>query len=535
MPQQQAQLYDEHAELEEDIVNHVQQEKLVIKNSVVKKAPFGTVGERDHTNLDVDAQGSSALQTTNMNASNVTQLGHLNDLCSLLKIQSAPNVDMDYFDGNPLDYQYFKSLFKELIDKKIDDPLGKLARLIKYTRGEPKELIQHCIQMPQPDGYVMAQELLEKEYGDPHKVSSAYMKELRSWKPINAGDVNELKRYYRFLLKCNTNRKGDVYLKLLDNPETLRILQSKLPYKMRERWTRRAVQQRETEKGELVFADFVELVRMECKFLDDPVYSVLPDSVERSKSEDRSRKKFGGNEKIFASQVNEEEQVTLHAACLYCADRHDIDSCQKFIQLAHREKREYLFKQKICFHCYEVFTFSSDHGYNKCKNKRFCGICKDPHPTAMHRDQEKKEHAEEAIESARTTHMDDDQTDSIGMPIIPVRLYASGNPKRSVIVYAMLDVCSTGTFILQETVDQLNEEAEGATVNIRTVIGMKRSRKNYIKKDKLVIESVSNSVNSKPIKLPKCYCEESLPVEHDEIITIGGLKKWSYLREGIEN
>ena len=78
-----------------------------------------------------------------------------------------------------------------------------------------------------------------------------------------------MKKYYRFLLKCNTNRKGDMYLKRLDNPETLRILQSKLPYKMRERWTRKAVQQRETEKGELNFADFIELVKMECKFLDD--------------------------------------------------------------------------------------------------------------------------------------------------------------------------------------------------------------------------------------------------------------------------
>ena len=28
-----------------------------------------------------------------------------NDLCKFLKAQSAPDVDMDYFSGNPLDYQ----------------------------------------------------------------------------------------------------------------------------------------------------------------------------------------------------------------------------------------------------------------------------------------------------------------------------------------------------------------------------------------------------------------------------------------------
>ena len=81
---------------------------------------------------------------------------HLNDLCQLLKIQSAPDVDMDYFSGDPLEYRYFISLFEELVEKKVDDSFGKLARLIKYTRGEAKELIQHCIQLPQPDGFNVA-------------------------------------------------------------------------------------------------------------------------------------------------------------------------------------------------------------------------------------------------------------------------------------------------------------------------------------------------------------------------------------------
>ena len=88
---------------------------------------------------------SKTLETTSHASSS---LSHLNDLCNLLKISSAPDVDMDYFSGDPLDYHYFMSLFEELVEKKIDDPFGKLARLIKYTRGEAKELIQHCSQWP---------------------------------------------------------------------------------------------------------------------------------------------------------------------------------------------------------------------------------------------------------------------------------------------------------------------------------------------------------------------------------------------------
>ena len=54
---------------------------------------------------------------------------HLNGLCQLLKIQSAPDVDKDYFSGDPLEYLYFISLFEELVEKEVDDSFGKLARL----------------------------------------------------------------------------------------------------------------------------------------------------------------------------------------------------------------------------------------------------------------------------------------------------------------------------------------------------------------------------------------------------------------------
>ena len=35
------------------------------------------------------------------------------------------------------------ALFKEAVERKIEDPKGRLARMIKFTSGEAKELIQH--------------------------------------------------------------------------------------------------------------------------------------------------------------------------------------------------------------------------------------------------------------------------------------------------------------------------------------------------------------------------------------------------------
>ena len=69
-------------------------------------------------------------------------------MCKLLSQQSAPNVDIDMFDGNPLEFNYFMSLFEEMVESKVVDPRGRLKRLISYTKGEAKELVKHCIQQP---------------------------------------------------------------------------------------------------------------------------------------------------------------------------------------------------------------------------------------------------------------------------------------------------------------------------------------------------------------------------------------------------
>ena len=102
-------------------------------------------------------------------------------LCKILRLQSAPDVDIETFDGNVSNYHYFIALFREVVESKVDDPRGKLTRLIKYTSGDARELIKHCIQLPSKEGFKHAKYLLEKVYGSPHKTLASYWK----WKIDN--------------------------------------------------------------------------------------------------------------------------------------------------------------------------------------------------------------------------------------------------------------------------------------------------------------------------------------------------------------
>ena len=76
--------------------------------------------------------------------------------------------------ADPLNYHYFMALFAEVVQTKIEEPRGRLTRLIKFTTGEARELIKHCIQLPCNRGYQHARALLERTYGNPHKILSSY-------------------------------------------------------------------------------------------------------------------------------------------------------------------------------------------------------------------------------------------------------------------------------------------------------------------------------------------------------------------------
>ena len=69
-------------------------------------------------------------------------------ICMLLQYQGAPQIAIDKFGGNSLDYQYYKSMFNTVTKKKASDQKRRLTRQLKFTDGEAKESIKLCIHLP---------------------------------------------------------------------------------------------------------------------------------------------------------------------------------------------------------------------------------------------------------------------------------------------------------------------------------------------------------------------------------------------------
>ena len=136
---------------------------------------------------------------------------------------------------------------------------------------EARDIIKHCIQQTPEAGYQKAKLLLEGHYGDPHR-KRAYRKEIRGWPPLKNDDSAGYRRFYNFLIKCESIMSRQQW-NSLDTPDILCALISKLPGNARDKWNRKAMMIRRSHGGEPELSDFIDFVDDETLLASDPLFS----------------------------------------------------------------------------------------------------------------------------------------------------------------------------------------------------------------------------------------------------------------------
>ena len=218
-----------------------------------------------------------------------------NYFSKIFKLHAAPKSEIETFSGNLLDYHYFIKNFRDQVESCIDSQSGRLNRLIRFTSGEAKELIKHCINLGNDNCYNKALELLNKEYGNRFKISSAFMEELKSWPVIKANDAESFQKFYIFLLKCQT-LVDNGELGLLDSPFSIQESQQKLPSAQQERWSRSVELTRRKEKREPTFSDFVEFVEFEKTVVNNSSHARIKSADKKPVAVNTSQIKKLGNQ-----------------------------------------------------------------------------------------------------------------------------------------------------------------------------------------------------------------------------------------------
>ena len=185
---------------------------------------------------------------------------------------AIPEPEVRKFKGDPLEFKTFLMAFDARVQSRVTNSADRLYYLDQHLKGEPKELISGCLHIEPDEGYKEARRLLQREYGDPYKVSTAYMKRLTEWPPLKYDDEPALKSLYIFLSKCNCAMKTISHLAVLNHPPNMQAVVQKLPFALQTKWRENVVKTRRKDGKIAGFAELVEFLEYASESANDPVY-----------------------------------------------------------------------------------------------------------------------------------------------------------------------------------------------------------------------------------------------------------------------
>ena len=469
-----------------------------------------------HTMTQEQAPSATKLSTKTLTQSQAENRNE--DLSDIIRLIKAPSVDIDVFSGDPLEYEYFTSNFKEVVETTVLDQRGRLMRLIKYTSGKAKNLIKHCIH-EQHFCYDMAMQLLEKEYGNAEIIAESYLRQLREWPNLRISDTGKFKELYWFLLKCQMyKRKGT--LCELDSSSVIRSIVLKLHSSYHDKWIRKAEEIKRTQSRKVNFDDFVNFVDFHSSCVNSASFS-----SEIMNEEKRSQIKTN------AIKHKPGEKVPC---CYICKGKmHGLEDCITYTSRSLVDRKQLLRDSKLCFACLE--PISKDHYSKVCRNKITCNTCQKPHPTSLHDPSKVKTETSnsdtkmKADLKSSAVHHTSGTGNVISMCIVPVYISHRSRPDRELLCYVMLDNDCTGCLAIPELLTALApDELRKAHVTVETVNGL-NEEDNAFALDGLIVRSFSTETSSCSVSLPTTFSSNQIPATSDEIPTPDNVCHWKHL------
>ena len=442
------------------------------------------------------------------------------------------------------------------------DDKKRLELLLKYTRGEAKELIKDCIFFESAsDAYETAIKLLKETYGHPALLGAKYRQKAETWPQIRSGDGEALRKFAIFLTGFLNFRKGSVDIQIADGYEFLRMLASKLPVALQNHWVKIVGRCRDEQMRAPKFDDLVGFVQKQSRDMNDPRIAGLgyQRRNESEKGQGGSKKQATdrdiGRKAAFAtscvqqdSNQSEEPNKDQLKTCLFCGEgsKHLLRECRKFMQINSKDKSDVCFKHGLCFGC-----LTKGHNKRECKNIMNCKVCGRKHPTALHDNSrgtastpEIKTEKKETTENQQSTSQSsptkeitastgiigagkhaDGHPGNPAMAIIPV-LVGTSSCDNKISTYAFCDNGCGAVFIDTALRNALRVRSHPTKLLLRTM--------NL--QETLTTESIENQIQvghvdgTGIINLPQVFIKDQLPVSVADLPDKEDLNEWDHLQ-----
>ena len=190
---------------------------------------------------------------------------------SVVKHMRKPLAEISKFGGDPLMYRKFIRQFNTRIVCNTDDDDEKLTYLEQLTIGDANKIVSSFSHLDSAVGYNAALRELEERYGDNEMIASSYIKKAMMYPNLKANDSKGLDEFAVFLVECGNAVSSINSMRMLEYPDTLRKLVSKLPFHLHDRW-RNTIQQSKERFESVSFHSLVSFVKREAIMANHPIF-----------------------------------------------------------------------------------------------------------------------------------------------------------------------------------------------------------------------------------------------------------------------
>lgn len=470
---------------------------------------------------------------------------------------TLPHPRVPVFEGNPTEYNNFIRAFENIIEAKVTNSSERLYYLEQFTAGQARELVKSCHHMAPVRGYQEARALLKRNYGNEHKIATAYMNKVLKWPELKPEDNVNLHKFSILLVCCKNVMDGNEFMTKFDNPENIHQIVQKLPFSMRCRWRRCVDEITEINRRLVAFRDLADFVEKEARIATHPVFGNISTAKSPGDRQKSVRPKPGGS------------SFGIHAegyrkSCEYCNKigrgkvNHTIEHCQMLKSKPYKDRIDFLKGLQLCFGC-----LREGHLAKFCTARLSCKAtnCFKKHPTVLHtiptfnnpkgnkvdkstltdevHSQASGDSPSTSNDGGNKVHIgltsgegDADISIQIGAgkpviarAIIPVKV-RSKETNKTVITYAFLDNGSDSSFCTKDLAEQLGIKGIETTISLTTM----EKRNSIINSSMIQHLEVSDLDENSLLDLPLIYTTSDIPVTSKDIPIQEDVDQWPHLQ-----
>jgi Protein of unknown function (DUF1759) len=293
-----------------------------------------------------------------------------------------PKMELPKFYGDPREWLKFAAAFNTLVHSNSNDNAYRMAMLQQSLSPSVQQSI--ATYLVDPEFYPVALSELQSIYGDPTLIAETYLDELASLKAVPDNDPVALRTFSYKLSAILAGLINEDFHQDLSASTTLSLLASKLPPRLRSKWTKRTMKMQGQNVRPNIehFVDCLkEIAAHECR---NSSIRILParDFPEPKKPRlDIPQQKGKSLKPPKAKSYAISTSASSSAQCLACDGEHDSSSCNLYTRSSLDDRVSKVREKRACYRC-----LSRSHRCSDCPNKDPCGVdgCKKAHHPSIH-------------------------------------------------------------------------------------------------------------------------------------------------------